>query len=96
VDQHFVRRKRHNRLLSLVLENPSLVGAGIDEETALEVAPGGLWHVIGAGVVVVYDARGARVVPRGTHQLAAADVRVHVLPSGSAFDPRRGRVSLPR
>ena len=26
VDQHFVRRRRNNRLLSLVLENPTLVG----------------------------------------------------------------------
>ena len=30
VDQHFVRRRRNNRLLSLVLENPNLVGVGID------------------------------------------------------------------
>src|SRR5262249_37764469 len=29
VDQHFVRRKRHNRLISVVLEHPSLVGVGI-------------------------------------------------------------------
>lgn len=96
VDQHFVRRKRHNRLLSLVLENPHLVGVGIDEATALEVAPGNRWRVLGAGIVVVYDARQARVSRSGAHQLAAADVRLHVLPGGSAFDPRKRRVTLPR
>jgi cyanophycinase len=37
VDQHFVRRERHNRLLSVVLERPHLIGAGIDEQTAIEV-----------------------------------------------------------
>jgi cyanophycinase len=96
VDQHFVRRKRHNRLLSLVLENPHLVGVGIDEATALEVAPGNRWRVLGAGVVVVYDARQGRVSRGGGHQLAAADVRLHVLPAGSAYDPRKRRVTLPR
>jgi cyanophycinase len=61
IDQHFVRRKRHNRLISLVLEHPHLVGIGIDEGTALEVHPDGRWIVRGESVVVVYDARDARV-----------------------------------
>ncbi|HEX7615725.1 MAG TPA: cyanophycinase, partial [Thermoanaerobaculia bacterium] len=34
VDQHFIRRRRSNRLLSVVLEHPELVGVGIDESTA--------------------------------------------------------------
>ena len=34
VDQHFLRRQRHNRLISLVLDHPALVGVGIDEGTA--------------------------------------------------------------
>ncbi|MDX1700479.1 MAG: cyanophycinase, partial [Melioribacteraceae bacterium] len=29
IDQHFIYRKRHNRLISLVLENPNLLGIGI-------------------------------------------------------------------
>jgi cyanophycinase len=35
VDQHFVRRRRHNPLISLVLEQPALLGVAIDEETPL-------------------------------------------------------------
>jgi cyanophycinase len=84
-----------NRLLSLVLERPQLVGIGVDESTALEVGPDGLWRVRGSGVALVYDARDARVATEGAHQLAAADVRVHVLPSGSSFDPRTRQVTLP-
>ena len=57
VDQHFVRRKRHNRLLSLVLESPQRLGVGIDESTALVIGPDGMWRVLGASVVVIYDAR---------------------------------------
>jgi cyanophycinase len=94
VDQHFVRRRRLNRLISLVLENPERVGVGIDESTALEVAPDGLWSVMGESVVVVFDARGARVTPPDT-PLGGAGVRMHVLPAGASFDPRTGQAHLP-
>jgi cyanophycinase len=91
VDQHFVRRRRHNRLLSLVLEHPTSVGVGVDESTALIVRPDGLWEVIGESVAVIYDARAGTVTPVGV-TLGASDVRMHVLPAGSAFDVRTGRV----
>ena len=95
VDQHFVRRRRNNRLLSLVLENPGLVGVGIDESTALEVGPEGPWRVLGASVAVVFDARKARVTPAGAAALGAADVRLHVLPAGATFDLASGSAVLP-
>jgi len=34
IDQHFIKRKRLNRLISVVLEHPELPGIGIDESTA--------------------------------------------------------------
>jgi cyanophycinase len=95
VDQHFLRRERHNRLLSAVLERPHLLGVGIDEGTALRVDPDGRWTVLGSSVAVVYDPRGARVTPEGAPALGAAGVRMHLLPAGSTFDPRTGRVTLP-
>lgn len=95
VDQHFVRRKRHNRLISLVLEHPEEIGVGIDESTALQVNPDGSWTVVGASSVVVYDARGARITSPEAPVLGAAEVRLHVLPAGSTFHPRTGRVILP-
>ena len=94
VDQHFVRRERHNRLLSVVLEHPDHIGVGIDESTALEVTPTGEWRVHGESVVMVYDARGATVTDPASPVLGAAGLRVHVLPPGSAFDPRTGSVRL--
>jgi cyanophycinase len=95
VDQHFVRRRRNNRLLSLVLEHPDRIGVGIDESTALEVDPDGSWHVLGASVAVVFDARGSSITPASAAVLGASDVRMHVLPAGSAFLPGTGRVILP-
>lgn len=96
VDQHFIRRERTNRLLSAVLERPALLGVGIDESTALEVSPDGQWRIWGASAVVVYDARGIRITRAGAPTLGAVDIRVHVLPAGSTYDPRRQRAILPR
>jgi cyanophycinase len=95
VDQHFIRRRRSNRLISLVLENPDLVGVGIDESTALEVEPNGEWSVLGMSAVVVYDARHATVSPPVSKLLGAIGMRMDVLPSGSRYDPRTGRAQLP-
>ena len=95
VDQHFVRRRRLNRLISIVLEHPDRVGVGIDESTALEVGPDGLWKVLGESVAVVYDARQARITAPNHTPLGAADVRMSVLPAGSLFDPSTGKAQLP-
>ena len=94
VDQHFVRRRRSNRLLSVVLEHPTLVGIGIDESTALEVPPSGPWRILGDSVAVVFDARAARITaPSAT--LGATGVRLAVLPAGSSYDLPTGTGILP-
>lgn len=96
VDQHFVRRRRHNRLISLVLERQPHLGVGVDESTALVVHPDGRWTVAGASAVVVYDARSATISRPGAPVLGGANLRMHVLPAGSTFEPESGRVTLPR
>ncbi len=94
VDQHFLRRKRHNRLMSLVIERAPHLGVGIDESTALVVEPDGHWRVSGASAAVVYDARRSAITAPGA-TLGATGVVVHVLPAGSRFDPRTGEARLP-
>lgn len=95
IDQHFLRRKRHNRLVSLVLERAPHLGAGIDESTALVVRPDGTWGVSGASVVVIYDARRASITGEATATLGAGGITMHVLPAGSRFDPKSGKAALP-
>ena len=95
VDQHFIRRERSNRLLSVILERPTLLGVGIDEGTALEVEPDGSWLVLGASAVLIYDARQAVVTAATRPGLGAVGIRIHLLPAGSRYDPRAGRASLP-
>lgn len=95
IDQHFLRRKRHNRLVSAVLEHPKLLGVGIDESTALLVRPDGMWNVLGASAVVIYDARKAAITSPSAPTLGATGITMHVLPAGSSFDPRSGEATLP-
>lgn len=59
-DQHFLRRQRNNRLLSVVLDHPGTIGVGIDEATAV-IVRGGTLEVVGRSAVVVFDARRADV-----------------------------------
>ncbi len=92
VDQHFVARRRNNRLMSLVLEHPGHVGVGIDERTAIEVGSEGSWHVLGKSVAMVYDAREAQVATSGP--LGGTDIKMHVLHPGSTYNPATGQATL--
>jgi cyanophycinase len=65
VDQHFIKRRRHNRLISLVLEHPNLIGIGIDEAAAIVVNPDRTFDVVGDATVMVFDATQARGVAGG-------------------------------
>jgi cyanophycinase len=94
IDQHFLRRKRHNRLLSLVLATPPHLGAGIDEGTAIVVEPNGLWRIMGASSVLVVDARDARRTSANSAVLGASGVRMHLLPDGATYDPKSGTATL--
>jgi cyanophycinase len=95
VDQHFIRRERQNRLLSVILERPKFLGVGIDEGTALEVRPDGSWRVLGQSAVLIYDARRAQITPPSRRLLGASGLQVYLIPSGGSFDPKTGRASFP-
>ncbi|MEZ5417057.1 MAG: cyanophycinase [Vicinamibacterales bacterium] len=93
LDQHFVRRRRFNRLLSLVLEQPALLGVAIDEETAAWVKPDRTFEVIGRGPVMVIDAHDGRTAKdAAAHGLRGEDVRLQVLRAGSVYDLDARRV----
>jgi cyanophycinase len=87
IDQHFSQRHRLNRLLSIIAQSPFLLGAGIDENTAL-IVQGGAIEVIGEGSVTVVDCRQARTNITDVRAGAVPemlDVRLHLLPAGSSF-----------
>jgi len=82
VDQHFVERQRLNRLLSAVLDHPDRIGVGISEKTAI-IVRSGLLQVVGAGSVIILDARSATVEKSepGTLQ-TGREIRTHILHAG--------------
>lgn len=81
-DQHFLRRQRNNRLLGAVLDNPKMIGVGIDEATAAILHDGRL-EVVGRSAVVVFDARRASVQPSEPGEpVSATGVMASVLREG--------------
>ena len=90
VDQHFVARQRQNRLISVILEHPELLGVGVDEDTAVWVKPDRTFEVIGASNVIVVDAAATTVTRApaagGGELIGGRDLKVHVLLAGERFD----------
>jgi len=92
IDQHFVRRTRHNRLISLLAEHPRLLGIGIDEATAILVNPDQTFEVLGSGSVLVYDPASARFGVNPDKTFSAVGIVLHILTAGRKYDLRARRV----
>jgi len=74
-DQHFLVRQRHNRLFGLMLENPNMLGIGIDEDTAVLIEDNRRLTVSGeTQVMLVYSKNGKQ------------PFQLSFLTSGKSFD----------
>ena len=97
VDQHFIARQRENRLITVLLERPELLGIGVDEDTAVWVRPDQTFEVIGDSSVMVFDLMGSSVQrAKGSADkdlLGVHGMRVHIVLPGEEFDITR-RVPL--
>jgi len=88
IDQHFSERRRLGRLLAVVAQNPTLMGIGIDEDTALVVEPSGGLEVVGDGAVTLIDGRQMSSNFLTGHEgetLELVDVKLHLLPAGARY-----------
>ncbi|TMD65565.1 MAG: cyanophycinase [Chloroflexi bacterium] len=95
VDQHFEQRTRLGRLLAVVAQSPSLIGLGLDEDTAAIIDANDVLEVIGRGSVTIVD--GSEVITDAFHTtghkpMMVSNARLHSLPSGYRFDLRARRV----
>lgn len=84
VDQHFVWRSRHNRLITAIIEHPELIGIGIDEATAILVK-GNLAEVIGESQVLVYENPDRSFTINKDEKLGARYLRLRVFLPGESF-----------
>jgi len=86
-DQHFVKRQRWARLISAIIDHPTLVGVAIDEQTMVLVnREKKTFGVFGNGSVIVVDARHAQIndTETGTVQ-SARNLNVTTLRAGDTF-----------
>jgi cyanophycinase len=99
VDQHFEQRNRMGRLLAIISQNPSLLGLGIDEDTAGVVGPDMVMEVIGRRSVTIIDGANSETDAwqvKAHRPLMITNVVLHSLPAGYRFDLRsRERVAAP-
>lgn len=83
IDQHFVKRSRHNRLISAVIEFPELKGIGIDESTAILVK-GNEAEVVGESqVIVLQNPKRSKVIRNG--KLGATGLQMSIMLPGDKF-----------
>ena len=89
IDQHFAQRGRLGRLVSAVVQQPVVLGFGIDENTAIAVN-GNEVEVIGEGAITVIDV--ANIQHTNIHEtlrdesIALCGAKLHILPHGYKFD----------
>ena len=91
VDQHFEERMRLGRLLSAIAQSPSLIGLGLDEDTAAIVTVDGRMEVIGRGAVTVVDGSNMQTDAyrlRRRRPMMISGAILHSIPSGYVFDLR--------
>ncbi|HMA61474.1 MAG TPA: cyanophycinase [bacterium] len=92
IDQHFVKRKRLNRLISLVIEHQTL-GLGIDESTAIHVKPNLECEVVGENTVLFFD--GTKIQNKQTDSngnLSAQNIQMDILQSGQCYNLKTNKV----
>lgn len=83
IDQHFIRRERMNRLISVALENPEELCIGIDESTAIMVK-GDSAKVCGLSQVIVISAMNAEI-HKTDSIIAGKNLRLDVFQPGQRF-----------
>ena len=83
IDQHFVWRSRHNRLLTAIIEHPEIMGIGIDESTAILVR-GATAEVAGDSQVMVFRNPEKSIIEKNT-KLGARNLTVDIYLPGEKF-----------
>lgn len=87
IDQHFIKRKRENRLMSLAIENPTLPCIGIDESTSIIVKDDDSFEVLGESTVMIFDASKSKNINKDKNKnLSIENLNVHILQSGQKYD----------
>ena len=83
IDQHFIKRSRYNRLLSVLADHPEKMVIGIDESTAIVVTGKHVKIVGESQVVVVSKPKKLRIFDKG--KVAFKNARLSLFTAGDHF-----------
>ena len=89
VDTHFVKRGRFGRLAQAVVMNPTCIGIGLGEDTALIISKGNEAVCRGSGMVIIIDGKGIGhtniAYAEENSALCVENFKVHILKKGNGF-----------
>jgi cyanophycinase len=89
VDTHFIKRGRFGRLAQAIIENPTCIGIGLGEDTALLVKKGNIMECKGSGMVMILDGNEVKhtniAYAEDETPLCVEHMIVHVLARGNAY-----------
>lgn len=89
IDTHFIRRGRFGRLAEAMAMHPNLLGIGLAEDTGIIIKNANEFHVIGSGMVILYDPSKLahnthKMLPEGT-PISMSNLIVHILAIDDVF-----------
>jgi len=90
IDTHFVNRSRFVRMAQVVITNPTCIGIGLDEDTAIIVRNGSFAEVVGSGIVIVID--GFSITQTNVNEfdskkaITARNLNVNLLSTGDQYE----------
>jgi len=89
VDTHFVHRGRFVRMAQVIITNPTCIGLGLEEDTAIIVRNGVEAEVVGTGLVIVMEGFGLKDtnIDQFTEDrpVTARDLTMHLLADGHKY-----------
>ncbi|MFY9309866.1 MAG: cyanophycinase [Bacteroidia bacterium] len=89
IDTHFVKRGRFGRLSLGVVMNPTCIGIGLGEDTALTLKRGNIAECYGSGMVIIIDGKEVRhtniAYAEESTPICIQNLRVHILCKGNKF-----------
>jgi cyanophycinase len=89
IDTHFTSRGRFGRLAQAIVMNPTCVGIGISENTALIIKKGREAYCIGSGMVIIIDGRHVDhtniAYADDDEPICIENLKVHILCEGSGY-----------
>ncbi|RYY99096.1 MAG: cyanophycinase [Chitinophagaceae bacterium] len=93
IDTHFMHRGRVVRMAQVVVTNPSCIGIGIGEDTAILIRNGVEGEVIGTGTVMVLEGFGISEFSMedftSEKPITIRDMKMHILSSGDCYQVPR-------